>query len=442
MFPTECLMVRRDRKKKIISPIFLGDDAEEYFILVMDCFRKNIGRRKHDIEHDLKEVELKVQYNKVIKGLSEVIFRLSKSEKLTAIEPSELRNKIFLRFPNGIPSPDERADKLKAIAKELNITPKQIEDSLYADKEGEQIISEIPKIPFEEVSKLYNLEQAETLLSKSTGVLISGIEDWGLLIKRIRRLGLLFNVNQEKESLKSIYVSGPASINENTHRYGSRIAQLLHVLLRFKGWRLEADVEFKDERSDGKFKMFLSYAGSDMFPDFPQDEPAFVPNYAFVAHPMAVGGRFVFPDYVISRNGEEILLFISRLIYLDSDTELKTHLDQHGRKSLFVYSLEKGEKKKKGLMCFSGDIPWDALFVDQVEHKVYPVHDERGMQNGVPELSKRQVEDIKKEIEPIISDFNAVMDIIRSKGFDPEQFLKALGYRIDWKTLEPTIIPE
>ena len=442
MFPTECLMVRRDRKKKTISPIFLGDDAEEYYILVMECFRKNIGRRKHDIEHDLKAVELKVQYNKVIRGLSEVIFRLAKSERLTAIEPSELRNEIFLRFPNGIPSPEERAEKLNAIAKEFNVTSKQIEDSLYADKEGEQIISEIPKMSFEDVSKLYNLEQAETLLAKSIGVLVSGIEDWGQLIKRIRRLGLLFSVNQEKESLESIYISGPASVNENTHRYGGRIAQLLHVLLRFKGWRLEADVEFKDEKSDGKFKMFLSYASSEMFPDFPQDEPPILPNYASVSNPISVGGRFIFPDYIISRKGEEILLFVSRLIYHDFDVELKEYLDLHEKKSLFIYSLERGEKKKKGLTCFSGDIPWDALFSDQIEPEVYPVRDETELQKEVPELGKRQVEDIRKEIEPIISDFNAVMDIIRAKGFDPEKFLGALGYRIEWRTLEPTIVPE
>ncbi len=438
MFPTECLMVRRDRKKKTISPVFLGADAEEYFSLVIECFRQNIGKRKHDIEHDLKDIELKVQYNKVIKGLSEIMFRLAKTDRLTTIEPAELRNMIFIRFPNGIPSPEERQERLSGIANELKVTVRQIEDSLYSDKEGEQIISAIPDLTFEEAADIYNLEEAETLISKSTGLSIGETDDWGQIIKKIRRLGLLFKVNEEGGELKSVYVSGPASINENTHRYGVRMSQLLPSLLHVERWRIEADVELKEERSDGRFKMILSSASSDMFPTVPPEEPEILPGSVSPAKPEKVGGRFIFPDYTVRKGDEDVMLFISRLSYLESDQELEMHLKSNGRKSMFLYQLEKGEKKRKGLLCFSGEVPWESIVGGEARNEARVQASREGSKEK--KASKENLDQIRKEIEPMLDDFYSVAELLRSRGYDAEIVLQAMGYKVNWKTLEPSII--
>lgn len=441
MFPTECLMVRRDRRKKTVSPVFLGPEAEEYFFLVMQCFRDNIGKRKHDIEQDLKIIELKVQYNKVIRGLAEIVFRLSKVERPNSIEPSDLRNIIFLRFPNGITSPEERTEKLGEIARELNLTVRQVEESLYSDKEGEQIISSLPDLTFDDAARLYNLEQAETLFSKATGFYISGTEEWGTIIRRIRSLGLLFKVNEDQGRISSIYVSGPASINEKTHRYGIRMSQLLPSLLRVREWKIEADIELKEERSDGKFKMFLSSGSSDMFPHPEQEEPEILPTGVYEAKPLKVGEKFIFPDYVISKNGDEILVFVSRLSYLEADQEMERYIDSHGRKSLFVYRLDNGEKKRKGIKCFSGDIPWDLLTggYDTSKKKYEESISTNETAARIP-LSQELMQ-IRDEIESMLGDAYSVMDLLRSKGYDAENALLAMGYKIDWKTLEPSIIP-
>ena len=69
MFQTELLSVRRNNSRGTVVPSFIGEDFFEYTKLVRELFNSMVGSRRKDIADRLRELELKVQYNKVIKGL-------------------------------------------------------------------------------------------------------------------------------------------------------------------------------------------------------------------------------------------------------------------------------------------------------------------------------------------------------------------------------------
>ena len=114
-----------------------------------------------------------MQFNKILKGIAEVMFRSCKFTKPGSLEPESIRSKVFLSAPNGVFDTSQKSEILSKIAKEEGCSEDDILESLYSDLEDEEILSEIPEISEDELCRRFNLEQVETLLMRAVSLSIS-----------------------------------------------------------------------------------------------------------------------------------------------------------------------------------------------------------------------------------------------------------------------------
>ena len=239
MFQTELLSVRRNNSRGTVVPTFIGEDFFEYARLVRDLFNSMIGSRRRDIVDRLRELELKVQYNKVIKGLGEIMFRESRFSSTGTLDPPSIRERIFLMAPTGVQRQTERQKILEKVAAEFSVTPQEVESSMYSDMEEEDILLEISGSSDDELCRQYNLEQSETLLLKAFQLTVKDIQDWGGLARESKHLGLLFNPGIIEKEIVEMNFNGPMSALEETRRYGVRFAQLLRYLITLEKWSFD-----------------------------------------------------------------------------------------------------------------------------------------------------------------------------------------------------------
>ncbi|EQD32965.1 protein containing DUF790, endonuclease-like protein, partial [mine drainage metagenome] len=184
-----------------------------------------MGKRRRDIHEELRDLELKVQYNKVIKGLGEIMFRRSRFSSSGSLDPAVIREQIFLMTPHGVQDSEERSRIFEEIAAEHSVSAHEVEESMYSDMEEEEILLEVSDIGDEELCRHYNLEQAETLLLKAFQMNVKDVSDWGSLARESKKLGLLFSTRIVSGEIVEMKFDGPMSVVEETRRYSIRFAQ-------------------------------------------------------------------------------------------------------------------------------------------------------------------------------------------------------------------------
>ena len=186
-----------------------------------------IGRKRKEIEDEIKELELQVQFNKVLKGLAEVMFRSCIFKKPGTLEPERIRSKVFLSAPNGVFDISQKNAILSKIAKEEGCSEDNILYSLYSDLEDEQILSGIPEISEDELCRRFNLEQVETLLMRAVSLSVSGMRSYGLIVSKIRSLDLMYRIGSTGNEIQNIWIEGPASVIEESKKYSTKFAGII-----------------------------------------------------------------------------------------------------------------------------------------------------------------------------------------------------------------------
>lgn len=259
VFPSE-LMITRKTKTGLIFPVFLSEENSDYIQSVFNVFNNNINNKKENIEKDLKELEMKSSNTKIIKALSLVFFRNSVFEPAVEVNAEFLREDVFraARIP-----PIDFEDKetiLKPVEEKYGLSVNEIIDGLYSDKDSELLLKTIYSKDFNEIARIYNLGQVETILLKCLEMTIINSSDWNYILRSIKRLGLLYKTTTKNNKLESIRVTGPTAMFEKTERYGNRFAFLIEKLYTLNEWNIEADIKIKDkyEGTTKTYKLKLS----------------------------------------------------------------------------------------------------------------------------------------------------------------------------------------
>ncbi|MGC8693952.1 MAG: DUF790 family protein, partial [Thermoplasmata archaeon] len=139
-------MIIRRSKKGIVKSLFLNEENDNYSSSVIELFRSSIGKSRGEIENSIRELELKSQNPKIVRGLSLLIFRMSRLEAPSYLDPVKVRETIFSSVRIPPVSPEDKAEVLKKIADKLETTPEDVLRGMYADKDSEQILVSVPKI--------------------------------------------------------------------------------------------------------------------------------------------------------------------------------------------------------------------------------------------------------------------------------------------------------
>lgn len=277
---TSDLLVTRISGGKI-RPAYAAFNSEnlELAEILIETFKQHVGKTYGALLAELEGYE-EMNY-RFIRGLSQLLGRRAVVETSSAVDPSRAREAVFEACEGMALFPEERQKALQKAAKNLLISIPDLEKSLWADLEENQVLKEFNPPAPGELLRQYNVSLTQTLLFRAIDLDIWIKGDFQRVLWKILKSGLMYSLEdtqeiegEKKESeiensktdkneteksetdkseaketdrLKSVHLhlDGPASLFRMSERYGNSFAKLLPVLLKSKGWKLKAGILYK-----------------------------------------------------------------------------------------------------------------------------------------------------------------------------------------------------
>ncbi len=435
-------MTVRKSKNGVVRSVFLTAENSNYAVSVIDLFRESTGSRRKDIENKIKVLELKSQNPKIVKGLALLMFRLSRMEPPSFLDPMKVRKAIFSIASTPPVAPEERDGLIARVAAGFDVSPREILNAMYADKEDEQILVSMPEITPDDLSARYNIEQVETVMLKTSAVTITTTMNRARFERRIRSLGLLYRI-REDGGIYRIEVSGPLSVLEHSDRYGSRLALLIRYLFHYSDWHIQATVKLKNGDEKSEYSYFLDDAAVDLLTLRESDEERQDGNVLSDATaPLKIGGSLLFPDYSATINDASVSIFITRPNYYEEDKATVSRIVRDGYPAVLFCILEKGEKCPSGAHCFREEMDRHSV-IDYLKAKFKgrdvpaertekPIEEPIHSGNAIPDK-------VMQHLHSLYPDSQAMVDYLEFMGFDPSEALQKAGFTVKWKGLRLTV---
>ncbi len=356
MLPIQLLRVKT--RKGTIFPLFCMDN-EEHLLLAKELisqFNESVEKneKKKFLEKRITTIESQWDDYKLVRGLSTLLerrcqFSVSKndSDYSNTIDPMAIRKALFeesSRMQLAVTESD-RNKVLDRIASKMDLSPAYIDEVMWNDLEENMILVGFGSIKQAELLGIYNLSILQTLLFNCTKLdfSVGGGINWKRVLRDIKRLGLMYNLQQPERSEPQISnadgsgllcsLDGPISLFKLTDRYGTSIAKLLPSIIRSEIWSIDAWIvrktmsgkkiyEFKMAFSEAPTLLLLPFTDKDLAaPLFDSSvEEKFANKFEQSANgwklirepdPLIVSnGRAFIPDFMFQKYDKKIYLEI------------------------------------------------------------------------------------------------------------------------------------
>jgi predicted nuclease of restriction endonuclease-like RecB superfamily len=190
---------------------------------------------------------------RIVRALSKLLEERAGWGSPTEADPYTLRTRIF-ELAAALPEPPAsergllevptREDVLSQVALETGV--EDPEASMYADRQGAQLLGEFDRPEPEELVRRYNVAQIQGVLYAARDLVVDLGEgaDARLVFHYVKLLGLIYDLEPLSGGYR-LSLDGPLSIFGATRKYGLRLAQFLPGLLLTTPWKLSANVEWK-----------------------------------------------------------------------------------------------------------------------------------------------------------------------------------------------------
>ncbi|ACO46702.1 DUF790 domain-containing protein [Deinococcus deserti] len=248
MLPTELLMFRV--KAGIVEPRRLKPTTANLGLAqtLIETFEANIGRRRWELDDDLRTLEAGRQDFKVLRGLAHLLTNMSAFEAGGTVEPVHVRSKVFELAQAHVPSRKGATLILEQAARSLSqdhaLSPAEVQASLYADLPDQQtLVAFDPPAPLELIHR-FDLAQAQGMLYRAYELVITARRNeparYKQLLKYLKFFGLMVTVEGDANFGFTLTLDGPTSLFGGTTRYGLAMAKFLPALLHVTKWDLSA----------------------------------------------------------------------------------------------------------------------------------------------------------------------------------------------------------
>lgn len=222
---------------------------------LIDLFGAHAGRERRELDEALGEYVGTGTDYRVLRGLIKLLTDRCRFETDAPVEPSEARRALFLRARESHPvvSDEARARVAAEAAAAVGADSESLLASLYADLPGEQRLLEFDPPTPPALIDLYNLAQAQALLYRSVGMVITvepqAPEGYRELFGAIKAYRLIHTIRGDSRSGYEVTLSGPVSIFHRSQKYGVQMAVFLPALLLCRGWRMRAEINTREGTS-------------------------------------------------------------------------------------------------------------------------------------------------------------------------------------------------
>ncbi|MDP7976431.1 MAG: DUF790 family protein [TACK group archaeon] len=479
-----------------IYPKFMkleGHDVEVAQAII-DTYSSMVGMRKGMLDEALRELEAGRDY-KLIRGLSALLDRRCRFSSTATLDPVKTRAMVFAMASGRYL---ERDTVMAEAAQRLGVTVQELEESLWSDLEENVVLIDFQQIDAVSLVKQYNLSLAQTLLLRSASMTFSVSDHWKEIFRAIKWLGLMYFAESRGQTM-SVEVMGPLSLTKLTDRYGSSMAKLFEQIARCNSWNVSADVVSPNKQRMYKLELSSERHGSLLYSEAWSENPfdseaerRFYEDFVSVntgweivrePAPVKVGSHVFIPDFGLSKYGHTVYLEVVGF-WTPSYLKAKQEKLREARDLDMIIAVD----EELGPVVLSGDhvikfknrVPVDEVVrylkarergllqatVKEASLRVRPWGDvvkldELAERNGLPAEVLMEVitkdgiagyrvlgeeivrEEFIKQLEGELGDLDGrpyleVEAFLDKKGIKScDAFLRALGYKVVWRSLDP-----
>ncbi len=261
MLRSEHVMARLNRGR-LLTHRLSPDDRRALAVAgeLCDLYAAHVGLPRSHLERELavREEGLGPGLDsrrgfRIVRALSKLLEERASWTAPTEADPYTLRTRVF-ELAAALPEPPAseagllevptRGDVLSQVAAETGVEDPAA--SMYADRQGAQLLGDFDRPSSEELVRRYNVAQVQGVLYSARGLVVDLGEgaDARLVFHYVKLLGLIYDLEPSARGHR-LHLDGPLSIFGGTRKYGLRLAKFLPGLLMTSPWKLSADVEWK-----------------------------------------------------------------------------------------------------------------------------------------------------------------------------------------------------
>lgn len=255
-------LVRASVKKGELLPGFVDFSTErvaERATEILSTVQQGVGSRRGEIEEELESLLGDATDRKLFDGFAKVVFDCCEFATEAAVEPRELRRRVWLASARagplsavaieGIPTRD---DVLVGVGAEVGLGAHDVAELMYADHPDEQRLVRCDLVGAEALVERYNLGLVQALLFSAASVEVCLTAPEPARVRQVLRAvkfnQLCFAARRDGADYRLV-IDGPASLFSATSRYGLALARFLGTLALAPGpWSLSAEVAWHRAR--------------------------------------------------------------------------------------------------------------------------------------------------------------------------------------------------
>ncbi|MDQ3798064.1 MAG: DUF790 family protein [Acidobacteriota bacterium] len=190
---------------------------------------------------------------RILRGFIKLLADRCEFETASVAEPEEIRRRVFLAarsFQPVLPDSGRHEEVLQLVAEEFETDAETIFTNLYADLSGNQRLISFETITPGDLLDRYNLAQAQALLYKCVEMKIRTAPldsaNYRAIFGWIKHFGLIHSVRGNAANGYEITLTGAASLFHRSQKYGIRMAVFLPALLLCSGWKMSAEIAYRE----------------------------------------------------------------------------------------------------------------------------------------------------------------------------------------------------
>jgi predicted nuclease of restriction endonuclease-like RecB superfamily len=304
------------------QPRFTDADDERLAARVLGTYQGHVGESRAALDEALTDLEREADDFKLVRGFAKLLDREASFETRAPVGPERARRTAFeTAAAVGVVTEAEREDALGRAAERLDATPEAVAESLYADRERRQVLTDAPaRWDPAALRAQYDLSLAQTALFDAVEVRIRS-SDPKAVVSAIKRLRLMYKIGKTDRG-REFVVTGPDTLFRNSRRYGTAFARLLRSVAKTAEWHLEATVDDRGtERELALDDGDVSVPDTEPVAEMTFDsgvEADFATRFASLdldwelvrePEPLAAGDRVVIPDFAFDYRHADFRVF-------------------------------------------------------------------------------------------------------------------------------------
>jgi predicted nuclease of restriction endonuclease-like RecB superfamily len=271
MLPPELTRARKREGKLTLSPLSAAERvrAIELGQALLSITQAALGQPREEVEAGWAAVPAAPKERKLLLGLTHLLERQSEFVSPAKADPEAARRALFGRaaarraaLPDG--QHLDRSMVLEEVARELGLSPAELDQALYADLKSAQLLQACAVRSATALLSEYELLQVQSVLLRAVSVQAevhaARPDAYRELFRKLKFRQLLFRVEPLEPSGYHLEIDGPLSLFGPTTKYGLELALSLPALLSCGQLRLKAELRWGKRRDKLRFEQVYAQA--------------------------------------------------------------------------------------------------------------------------------------------------------------------------------------